>query len=205
MALRFLGSDEKKKQLSTIHEVKREQNFNLVQTEINSCFKCSPIQISIEKPFRVKEHSSLGASSFSSGVHIPSVRWDSQCRKEEMREGKREKEGGTETRDSELIDYTVLKWSASQPCKYVTNDSARSIDFKPVLWKQSQWPRRHVEFGTLKTVLGCTSKTNKQTKINYFVHLSQNKHLQIIAGSEINKGSMTKPPQKFEMWQQRSR
>lgn len=78
-----------------------------------------------------------------------------------MREGKREKEGGTETRDSELIDYTALKWSASQPCKYVTNDSARSIDFRPVLWKRSQWPRRHVKLGTLKTVLDCTSQTNK--------------------------------------------
>lgn len=41
-----------------------------------------------------------------------------------------EKKGKTEreNRDSELIDYTVLKWSASQPCKYVTNDSARGID-----------------------------------------------------------------------------
>jgi len=71
-----------------------------------------------------------------------------------MREWKRGLEEGTETRDSELIDYTVLKWSASQPCKYVTNDSARSIDFRPVLWKQSQWPRRHMDLGTLKTVLG---------------------------------------------------
>ncbi len=80
-----------------------------------------------------------------------------------MREKEREKEGGKETRDSELIDYTVLKWSASQPCKYVTNDSARSIDSRPVLWKQSQWPRRHMNLGTLKTVSGCTSQKHTES------------------------------------------
>lgn len=115
----------------------------------------------MEKPFRVKKRSSFGASFFSSGAHIPSVRRDSQCGREEMREGKREKEGGKETRDSELIDYTVLKWSASQPCKYMTNDSARSIDSRPVLWKRSQWPRRHVTMGTSRAVLSQKNKNKK--------------------------------------------
>lgn len=43
-------------------------------------------------------------------------------------EEKRERGRERESRDSKLIDYTVLKWSASQACKYVTNDSARGID-----------------------------------------------------------------------------
>lgn len=76
----------------------------------------------MQKPLRVKQHSGFGSPSVCSGVHIPSVKRDSQCRRRKERGRERE------SRDSELIDYTVLKWSASQPCKYVTNDSARGID-----------------------------------------------------------------------------
>lgn len=73
-----------------------------------------------------------------------------------MREGKREKEGGTETIDSKLIDYTVLKWSASQSCKYVTNDNVGSIDSRPVLWKQSVAKAAH-EYGDTEDCFGLYS------------------------------------------------